>query len=230
MRFRLIATLTLTALGLNGVASFAQPSGNAHINTNFFRGPALTAQEVGTVIELARQCGLEQPESVADVRILPNLKSVPRSLIVTSAERVDGRKATRYSVRIGGTNWSRASLGSETKRLGGFYVNPPYLRTNELSLVRYGTNVARMVVAADIPLQLADTIVEKFVRRDVQLSNEQLKSEWSSIDVSEPTALSRDRVTGAFRIYFGSPYREEVVFKWIGDRVTIIYISGEVVY
>ena len=231
MRFHFFAIIALAAaaLVLNGAKGFAQINSTAPIRTNFFRGPALSAQEMETVIELARQCGMDQAASIADVMILPETKSVPRSLTVTSTEHVEGRKISYSFVLVGCTNW--IPVGPGAKRLGKFYVNPPYLHTGEFSLVRFGTNVLRLKVSKDIPLDLADTIMSRFAKRDVRLSISDLKSDWARVDASHPVALSRDPATGNFCVSFGDPIiRQQIPFRYIGNQVIITYIPGEIVY
>jgi hypothetical protein len=200
------------------------------LKTNFFRGPALTAEELDSVVQLAKQCGLSTPEAVADMGVLPNLRSVPRTLVVAGAERVEGRSASQVWLCIGCTNWSPSSAGPNVRKVGPFYVESPYLHTNRATLFRFGTNTARMSISGDISLETADAIVGCFVRRQVRLSPDVQLSDWESVDVSQPTSLVRPARSNDYVIVFGSPPRQTINFRYVNREVVIIWVPGQITY
>jgi hypothetical protein len=230
MRARGVNVIAAVLLALASDNALAQATNHPPVRTSFFRGSALTSQETDAVIELARQCGLLQPESIADRRVFPNLKSVPRSLVVKGAERVEGRKATLQWVAVGSTNWSQSSPTPLAKFLGPFYVDAPYLHTTEVTLFKFGTNTVRIHLSENLSLETADAIFGKFAKRDVRFSRDARQLDWDELDVSESTALTELKRSNDYQITFGSPPRREIRFQYVNGEVIITGIGGRIIY
>ena len=168
---------------------------------------------------------MAQPEQIADVRNLPNLKDIPRSLVVRSVERVQGRTVSQDTMLVGCTNWSPMQRALGPKQLGKFYVNPPFLQTLEWTLFQVGTKTLRVRVGKGIPLEIADELIPKIVKGDVQLGRDVSDAEWSQARLSEPAVLSRHPTTGQYLVYFGNPLHAMVTVQLHNGRALVTRYS-----
>ena len=200
------------------------------VKTNFFRGPALTAKEISEVIELAKKCGLTEPVLISDQRVLPPSSQVPRALVVQGAERVQDRKVSREWLIVGGTNWSPANPQLGPVRVGSFYANKPYLRTNESTVFQVGNKSIAIALAKAIPLKVADELVEKLAAGCVHFGPQASDPLWNADRVFELTGLSQDPVSGDYLFYFGSPVHTVFRFKQLLGGDLLITASSHPIW
>jgi hypothetical protein len=73
-------------------------------------------------------------------------------------------------------------------------------------------------------------ILDTFARREARLSSSVPRLDWAGADLSEPTGLSKEMRSNDYRIYFGSPTRRVVAFRYISGDVVITDISSEIGY
>jgi hypothetical protein len=219
--------LTIALLGLAICSrSGAETNTVTGLQTHFESG-ALSDKELATVIRLAKQCGISNAVEVDTVYYLP---TQDRGIEVRGAENIRGRKISFVTVNIDREKWS----GKETRRqskvlksIGEFWVSSYGVRTNVFTTFSVNGGRIRVRLSEDIPLPIADKIIDAFVARKIRLSSGSIldKSQLERVDFSKPESLCQTKE--GFHISYATGSTSWIVldFTFDSDGVTITSIG-----
>jgi hypothetical protein len=188
------------------------------IHTNFVSDAVLTADEVGTIVKLAKKCGISH---VAEVRTFHYLPTLVRGIEVTSTDDVDGRNATYETLKVFRKDWSGATVPSApfaAISLGDFWVNGPGIpELHTATLFNVARETIHVQVGPDIPIETADTIIKAFTTTNIFGTASRT---FLSEDLSRPDFLGSAGLENLYWIGFsGSDNRYE--FTVTGSKVRI---------
>jgi hypothetical protein len=234
MRSQLMVLLLLTLCALSRLTTYAQtnnPDTNS-LTFNYIDDARLTPDQIQTVLELAKTCGLKSPAVIGTTVTLP---SPVRLVTVQSAERTDGRKTTFDTVTI---HYSDSDSSKDkwkkqptSKCLGDFYVNPPYLTTSSYILFTINNKTVPLTFDEHIPLPLADKMLKCFETGAIEfatnapnpmhITREQLQN---LIDL-EPANLGMNRELTCYEI-FTAKRTCWIRFNYAADKIKILSLSN----
>lgn len=174
--------------------------------TNFTAATTLTWDQVQTVLELVKECGMKEPKLI-DGRDYAQLPTIA----VKSAERVDGRKTTYDQVHVFYKKWGGFE-SDDAKRLGDFWVNWPQPRTHEFISYEKNRKPARVEVEGDVTAANVATIINGFAQKEFHSVVETSPGHFYSamfppIEVIKPQTATPQLIThqpnhDEYRIYF----------------------------
>ena len=191
------------------------------IRTEFVADAVLNREELNAVVALAKACGLDE---IASVKTFHHLPSGGRGILVTSAERISGRKVTFDTLEVFREGWAyrpKPAVPAGSKSSGEFWVDAQQRPTaHELTTFSTPRGTIRVQVSSGIPIDMAELIVKAFATGRISYSDEFTRSSCKGVDFSQPQWLGRADSGGVYEISFsGGPNRYK--FTVVGDGVRI---------
>ena len=182
------------------------PPGKAHsVKTTFVDDGELTAQEVGEVVSLARECGINEPGEVETFNWLP---AGGKGVSVKSVERFKGADITYDEITIAKTGWSEIGVGGKSKRVGAFWADPSDKFSAHLRLYAFRGDQIRVGIGDGITVELADQVISALAARKFRFPAESSFSDYMRQKMLE--------MTGRIPIAFS---------KWV-DGTLLIHVEG----
>jgi hypothetical protein len=232
MKHQLMVLLLLTLCALSRLTTYAQTNNLStnSITFNYIDNARLTPDQIQTVLELAKICGLKSPAVIGTTIALP---TAVRLVTVQSAERTDGRKTTFDTVTIhySGSSEDKSKKQTTSKCLGDFWVNPPYLTTSSYTLFTINNKTVPLTFDEHIPLPLADKMLKCFEAGAIEfttnapnpthITREQLQN---LIDL-EPANLGMNRELTCYEI-FTAKQTCWIRFNYTPDKIKILSLSN----
>lgn len=226
MSSRICTLLTILAVGMSCCFA-AVTNAVIGVRTNFAPEAVLSSDELATVIDLAKQCGI--PEVTEIYTFNNHLPSSYFSIGAKSAEVTRGRRVTFVTVQIDREKWSSKEMRRSSdifKSAGDFWVARGGVTTNILTTFSVSGRTARVRLSDAIPLATADKIVEAFASGKIRYTDKARNEELKGVSLSQPIALDRDHL--GFAISF-SPSKGSVVWVFFTletDGVTVTSIES----
>jgi hypothetical protein len=223
----LFAAAILLGFGMQCPSSHAQGVA-AGITTNFAKDATLTPEQVQTVLELARECGLAEPTEVTTRRTHPLNR---RFVVVRGKDHTDGRRSFYEQVDVWFSQWEKAvSDGTDVKKRGEFRVVPPYVVKTQFATFEVGGRTVTVQMADDtISLEVADRILSAFATKKIRFERSPLV-DMDKPTFRQPTWFGYDQRTKEYIMYFGSIWSCEARCKLIGGEVVVTSGPTDVVY
>jgi hypothetical protein len=210
----------------------------AQIRTNFVATGVLSSLEVSNVVRLAEECGIS---NVAEVSTVYQRPSTSWAICVKSQEIVTGRRIDYQTLQVfsdsGSGPWRQPSASQPPLRVGQFWVP----RTVHLPVVDHealafetGTGEIRVEILGDIPLEIADKIVNSFAAGRIRFADENVRrrGEPGTLTLprtfvkpaySHPTEIRKSPQESHYSISF-SDSLDEYVFDLDGEEVNILTV------
>jgi len=194
MNSRICKLITALLLGCSLLRCAAEKTISTGVRTHFASEAVLTSRELTTVIKLAKECGVPD---VAEVSTFNNYHpSSFFSVGVKSAEISHGREISFVSVTIDCVKFSSRAVRRSSnvlKSKGGFWIDRRGVRTNVLTTFSVPGGTARLRLSGDVPLPIADRIVEAFATGKIRYGDRAKQEELMSVNLSQPISLGRDQ-------------------------------------
>ncbi len=190
-----ILCLTVSITILCGCGTPVPDGGMVDSARVHFGAYKLSTEKVRTIVELANECGIQKVTDVKTHLLLPTKSSGIR---VEGDEVVIGRKVTRLWAEIYYQPLLFGTPSPEAKGRRGFWVNPPYLHTNEFTVFQSGDESVRVRLSKEIPLETADKIFSLLSEKKLVFSS---NSSWiksflerlnDRIVLTKPVSLSSE--------------------------------------
>jgi hypothetical protein len=145
------ATLGLIAAGVIVAFAGQQPS-----TTEWRVGASVTDNDKTSIVELARQMGIERPRTVSRVGIAPAGCEV---LTIASDERVDGNRVSWAALDIHRSDSRNCWRPVQTRRVGRWFANTPTTRIETRWRVRDAAWHVDVPIEQGVPYQDVERIV-----------------------------------------------------------------------
>jgi hypothetical protein len=145
------ATLGLIAAGVIVAFAAQQPS-----TTEWRVGASVTDNDKASIVELARQMGIERPRTVLRVGTAPAGCEV---LTIASDERVDGNRVSWAALDIHRSDSRNCWRPVQTRRVGRWFANTPTTRTETRWRVRDAAWHVDVPIEQGVPYQDVERIV-----------------------------------------------------------------------
>jgi hypothetical protein len=163
-RLRALASLLLLSGTLILGSGHALAQTNTNLLTKFVPDAVLTSTQVQDVLELARQCGVTNAQELKTFYFY----HVGRlCLEVKDKEDVSKLTVDYCTVDVHWTAWGQQTTNVDAKRVGEFWVDPPYLETNHFALFMHDNKSLRIRLDPEIALSVATTIFKGIENGDV---------------------------------------------------------------
>ena len=191
------------------------------IRTEFVADAVLNREELNAVVGLAKASGMDE---IASVKTFHHLPSGGRGILVTSAERISGRKVSFNTLEVFREGWAyrpKPAVPARSKSSGKFWVDAQQRPTaHELTTFSTSKGTIRLQVSAGIPIDMAERIVNAFTTGRISYADEFTKSSCKGVDFSQPQWLGRADSGGVYEISF-SGGQNRYKFTVVGDGVRI---------
>ncbi len=230
LSFTILFAMILEGSGLSGFGADVATDTQS-IRTNFVAEAMLSPTELLTVVQLAKNCGVEQ---VAEVNT--SKRNYPHCLVVSvkSAETVVGRRVSYVTVSMILQPWNMRIIepgDRPVKSSGGFRFGASEVRTNRFTTFTVSDKKIRVRLKEGMLLSIADSIVEAFEKGSVLYIDDSLKEKLKEIDLSKPLELA-DFSDSTYSICFscGPECLRDVHFGLKGDEVIVFYVGPKSIY
>ena len=217
----LLAMLVVQTARLGSV-SVSQDLGPA-VRTRFEKDASLTDQQVQTVIQLAKTCGLTNPVEITVGHTRPLARPF---LVVKGEERRTGQRSLYERVDVWFSKWTPTLPRRNPKELGDFWVEPPYLVGFQFISCQVEGKPVTVQVSDEVTVEVAVKILSAFAEKKVQHpSNVLVDLEMETAPLTEPKRLTFDRRLKEYEVYFGTGLNHAFSCKLIGDDVVVAKAS-----
>ena len=197
---------------------------STNIQTHFVEHGILSAAEISNVVELARQCGLDQAASVNTYYFQPISIDWNFGIEVKGREIESARRISWVTVDV---YRHETSPDRKMKSLGKFWVADGEVRTNEFASFIVSNRTIRVKMPRTLALDTADKILKAFATRKIRYgTNDPLwRQAVEEYDFSAPDELTGPGNAGVYKIRKGEYGGCELEFKVEGDSVEIVAVS-----
>jgi hypothetical protein len=188
------------------------------VRTNFNKDATLAPDQVRSVIQLAKECGMSEFGEIGTRAIQPYNFFYA---YVKTKERTIGRRSAYDQMDVYYSGWKGFIKLEKARQVNDFWVNPPFTVTFQFAEVTVKGKSYKVRMPDEISLGVAERIFGAFVDR--RLGFEKKPDRWDLEDVEswKPGALQYDREKEEYTVHFYEPFQRIARVKLVGESIIL---------
>jgi hypothetical protein len=199
----------------------AQPS--VAVWTNFKTDKELSPVEIGQVLELAKEVGIDKPDEIGTFVYLP---AGGTGIYVRGDEKVDGRNIHFDRVTIQKVGWVNSTPGDNRKWVGDFWCDEDKYSTYQ-RIYDFRQESIRVTLGDGVDVGMADAAIAQIAANKIRFTDEVKERYELLIGSAKPTGIYLNNFGSNYVMRFDAPRDWRLLFKFENGEVVPVNVFRE---